>query len=127
MGSFFGGGAKSAVDPAGTAYQQMGSPGGQSTIGKAIMNDPVHNFLFGGKPAYVMPTAGPWAGQAPSLAAANSGYGLNATGNPSLGGGGTSPQLAATFGQQPAAQRTPAAGPGQGFVGATQSFLGGAR
>jgi hypothetical protein len=103
MGSnFFGGGAKSAVDPAGTAYSQMGSPGSQSTLGKAIMNDPVHNFLFGGKPQAIPATAGPWAGTGPSLSLANRGYataggsGMGAT--PQLGAGAPSAQLNATFG-----------------------------
>lgn len=102
MGSFFSGrelGPISAVAP-------------NSGLGKAANNDPVSNFLFGSAPKYVMPTAGPWAGQAPSLAAANSGYGLNATGNPSLGGGGQSAQLGATFG-------APKPTPAQGFLNAS--------
>lgn len=103
---------------------------GNSTVGRAMVNDPVSKFLFGA-PKYVTPTAGPWAGVAPSLAAANSGYGLNATGNPQLNGGGVSPQLSATFAQRPAtmpiqqpAQRPVmgAQNPGQGFVNASQQF-----
>lgn len=108
MGGFLGGrpsnDAASGVDPAGSVYQNLGSPGSQSTLGKAIMNDPVHNFLFGGKPAYVMPTAGPYAGVAPSLAGAQGGYALNSQGQVAAPGAGTSPQLQATFG-------TPAAKP----------------
>lgn len=104
MGSFFGGrpsnDAASGVDPAGSVYQNLGSPGSQSTLGKAIMNDPIHNFLFGGKPAYVMPTAGPYAGVAPTLAGAQSGYALNSQGQVAAPGTGTSPQLQATFGGQ---------------------------
>lgn len=70
---------------------------GQSTIGRAMVNDPVSTFLFG-KPKYVMPTAGPYAGATPSLAAAQGGYALNSQGGMAAPGTGTSPQLQATFG-----------------------------
>lgn len=101
---------------------------GNGTVGRAMVNDPVSKFLFGA-PKYVMPTAGPWAGVTPSLAAANSGYGTT-NGNPQLNGGGQSAQLNATFAQRPAslpiqpAQRPVmgAQNSGQGFVNTSQQF-----
>lgn len=103
-----------ALDPAGGVYQAAGSPGSGSTVGKSIMNDPVHNFLFGGKPQAIPATAGPYAGIAPTLAGAQGGYGLS-NGNPiGTGGGGSSPQLQATFGNaqgNPGGNLSPAARP----------------
>ncbi len=69
-----------------------------STGGRAIVNDPIHSFIFG-RPAQVNATAGPYAGVAPSLGMAQRGYALTPSGQP--GGGmtpGNSAQLAATFG-----------------------------
>src|ERR1700722_10657742 len=82
MGSFFSG-------------SRAGSIGG-SSLNNDVMNDPIHKFIFGSQPE-ILPTAGPYAGQAPSLAAANGGYALNSAGQPSLAG--RSAQLQATFGR----------------------------
>lgn len=138
MGSFLGGNRSSGYNSAG--YSGGVAPGASSvggsdlvrgrelgpiaalapnsTIGKAMLNDPVSSFLFG-KPKYVMPTAGPYAGVAPTLAGAQSGYALNNAGQPAAPGTGTSPQLNATFGaQQPLGNSfaTPAPGPAMSGV-----------
>lgn len=123
MGSFLGGNRSSGYNSAG--YSGGVAPGASSvggsdlvrgrelgpiaalapnsTIGKAMLNDPVSKLLFG-SPKYVMPTAGPYAGATPSLAAAQGGYALNGQGQMAAPGTGTSPQLQATFGTQPAAK-----------------------
>ena len=69
-----------------------------STVGRAMINDPVSNFLFG-KQRQVNATAGPYAGMAPSLAAANGGYALTPNGQAgTTAQPGQSAQLKATFG-----------------------------
>lgn len=70
-----------------------------STVGKAILNDPVSNFLFG-KRQQVLPTAGPYAGIAPTLGAAQRGYALTPSGQAAgTLQPGNSAQLDATFGK----------------------------
>jgi hypothetical protein len=145
MGSMFGGNRSSGYNSAG--YSGGVAPGSSSlgssdlvrgrefgpiaalapnsTIGKAMLNDPVSNFLFG-KPKYVMPTAGPYAGIAPSLAGAQSGYALDSKGQPAAPGAGTSAQLNATFGTaQPLGNNfAPAPGPAMsGVPNATNPYV----
>lgn len=76
----------------------VGAMSPNSTFGRAVNNDPVSNFLFG-KQRQVLPTAGPYAGYAPSLAAANGGYATQANGAAATTAQpGQSAQLRATFG-----------------------------
>lgn len=76
---------------------RTGSIGG-SSLNNAVMNDPIHKFLFGTN--NVQATAGPYAGVAPTLASAQRGYAL--TPNGQAAGTlqpGNSAQLDATFGK----------------------------
>lgn len=144
MGSLFGGPRSGGSGIQNNGISGIGQAGPiaalapNSGIGHAIENDPISQLIFG--KAYTGPltaTAGPWAGQGPSLAAANSGYGLNTSGNPALGGGGNSAQLNATFGAaQPTAQpaymgapaQRPAVNNTQGILNTSAQFAnGGAR
>lgn len=46
---------------------------GNSSLNRSVINDPIHQFIFGRQPK-VLPTAGPYAGATPTLAAAARGY-----------------------------------------------------
>jgi hypothetical protein len=84
MGSGFFGGSRA------------GSIGGNS-VNNDIMNDPIHQFLFGKQPSSNA-VAGPYAGITPTLAAANNGYALQGGQPGNAVNPGNSAQLAATFG-----------------------------
>lgn len=72
--------------------------GSNSTIGRSAQNDPVSTFLFG-KPASYTPTAGPYAGMAPTLAASQRGYATQPNGQAgNVATPGNSAQLQAVFG-----------------------------
>lgn len=101
----------------GTEFFSKGSEGSLSGsnpqsgggLNEAIMNDPIHQFLFG--KAYAGPTAqpGPYAGVSPTLSGAQGGYALNSSGGvPLTGQSSSSPQLSATFGNAVGAGRAPA-------------------
>lgn len=103
----------------GTGFFSKGSEGSLSGsnpqsgggLNDAIMNDPIHQFIFG--KAYAGPVAqpGPYAGVAPTLAGADAGYQLNKSGGVPLGGqAASSPQLAATFGSGYPGASPPASG-----------------
>jgi hypothetical protein len=86
MGSGFFGGSRA------------GSIGG-SSLNNDVMNDPIHQFLFGKQPENPA-TAGPYAGITPTLAMAQRGYALTPSGGvANATTPGSSPQLAATFGK----------------------------
>lgn len=79
----------------GTAFFQGNQ---SSTGGRTIVNDPIHSFVFG-RPAQVLPTAGPYAGVSPTLAMAQRGYATQANGQAgNAATPGRSAQLDAVFG-----------------------------
>lgn len=59
MGSFFSRGTAGSI--------------GNSSLNRSVINDPIHKFIFGHQPQ-INATAGPYAGIAPTLAAAQRGY-----------------------------------------------------